>query len=111
MERTFNNFVAAYSSQDAEKLVSLFTDDCVYEDVAFGIISHGKEELRAFAKGAFSAFPDMKIDVKSLFISGDRAAAEWVWSGTHKGDFLGYPSPARASRYGGPRSWNLKEAR
>lgn len=33
------------SSHDLEQLLSLFTDDAVYEDVAAGMVSHGKTYL------------------------------------------------------------------
>jgi hypothetical protein len=44
----------AWSSRDTEKLLFLFTDDCVYEDVTFGAINRGKKELRALADGGFA---------------------------------------------------------
>ncbi len=54
-----NDYLAVWNSHDTEKVVSLFTDDCVYEDLAFGRINRGKEELRAFVNGTFAAFPDL----------------------------------------------------
>jgi uncharacterized protein (TIGR02246 family) len=56
-ERVLEAWAMAWSSHDTEKLLSLFTDDCVYEDVTFGAINHGKEELRAFADGDFARTP------------------------------------------------------
>ena len=63
-ERIYNDWIAAWSSYDAEKLLSLYTDDCVYEDVAMGAVNHGKEELRAFYSDTFAAFPDFKVESK-----------------------------------------------
>ena len=34
-------WAAAWSSSDADKVVALFTDDCVYEDVTMGIVNQG----------------------------------------------------------------------
>ena len=70
----------------------LFTEDCVYEDVTFGVLNHGKGELRAFAEGIFAAFPDFRIELKSQFVAGERGAMEWVMAATHEGDMQGMPA-------------------
>jgi steroid delta-isomerase-like uncharacterized protein len=79
------NMIAA-NSRNMEKLLSLFTDECVYEDVALGKVNHGKEELKAFFTSMWVWSPDVKIEEKSIFTAGDWGAAEWVMSGTHTGD-------------------------
>lgn len=91
-EQVLEAWAMAWSSHDTEKVLSLFTDDCVYEDVTFGVINHEKEELRAFAEGVFAGIPDFKVDLKTRFAAGSWACMEWVMSGTHKGDFPGMPA-------------------
>ena len=88
-EQVLEAWAMAWSSHDTEKVLSLFTDDCLYEDVTFGVINRGKEELRAFADGVFAGIPDFKVDLKTSFAAASWAVAEWVMSGTHKGDFPG----------------------
>jgi ketosteroid isomerase-like protein len=39
--------VSDWSSHDIDHLLSLFTDDCIYEDVTFGVVNRGKAELSA----------------------------------------------------------------
>jgi steroid delta-isomerase-like uncharacterized protein len=80
------------SPAGAEKLLSLFTDDCVYEDIPLGAISHGKAELQSFFHTIFHVFPDFKIELTSQFSAGNQAVAEWLLSGTHRGDFPGLPA-------------------
>ncbi len=93
LERLLENWAAAWSSPtNMEKLVSLFTDDCVYEDVTMGIVNHGKTELRSFYQFIFGAFPDFKVELRSYFVAGNWAGAEWLMSGTHKGDLPGLPA-------------------
>lgn len=84
-------WAAAWSSHDVDQVLALFTDDCVYEDVTFGVVVHGKRGLRAFAEGAFAAVPDIAFELRSHFGGNDRAAMEWTMSGTHRGDFPGLP--------------------
>jgi hypothetical protein len=57
----------------------------VFEDVTFGVVARGKEELRSFANRAFAAVPDFKYGLRSRFAASHWAAIEWVMSGTHKG--------------------------
>jgi steroid delta-isomerase-like uncharacterized protein len=81
-----------WSSHDTGELLSLFTDDCVYEDVTLGVINRGKAELRTFADSWFAACPDLHVDLRSRFAAGEWAAMEWVVSGTQHGDLPGMPA-------------------
>jgi steroid delta-isomerase-like uncharacterized protein len=92
VETTLVGWAGFLSSHDLDRFLSLFTDDCVYEDVALGVVNRGKQELRTFIEGIFSAFPDFHIDLKSQFVAGHWAAMEWVMSGTHEGDLPGMPA-------------------
>ena len=78
--------------QDADKIVALFTDDGVYEDVPLSALNHGKAEIKTFLNTVFRAFPDTKVELHSRFSSGTLAGAEWTWSGTQTGDFPGIPA-------------------
>jgi steroid delta-isomerase-like uncharacterized protein len=92
-EKLITDWASAWSSSTAvEKFTSLFTDDCVYEDVPLGAVSHGKTELQGFYNTIFNVFPDFKVELTAQFIAGNRAGAEWTFSGTHKGDLPGLPA-------------------
>jgi steroid delta-isomerase-like uncharacterized protein len=95
VERVLDDWASAWSSRDPEKMLSLFTDDCVYEDVTFSVINRGKNELRAFAEGIFAGVPDFKIELTAKFVAGTCGGMEWVMSGTHKGDFPGMPATGK----------------
>jgi steroid delta-isomerase-like uncharacterized protein len=88
-EKTLVQWAALWSSHNTDELLLLFTEDCVYEDVTFGIVNRGKSELRAFAERVFAVHPDFRIDLKSQFVAGEWAAMEWVMSATHEGDLAG----------------------
>lgn len=94
IEQLLDGWASAWSSSDASKLLPLFTDDISYEDVTFGAVNNGSEDLRKFAQGAFDSFADMKFELKSRFISADgqRGAMEWVWTGRQTKDFPGLPA-------------------
>jgi len=95
IERIADDLAAAWSSHDPERLLSLFADDCFFEDVTFGVVARGKKELRAFAQGVFAGVPDFKLEITSRFMAGSAAGLEWVISGTHKGDFPGMPATGK----------------
>jgi len=92
VEKKLEQWAELLSSHDTTSFLDLFTDDCMYEDVALGVTNQGKTELRSFIEGVFAAMPDFHIDLKTSFVSGDRAAMEWVMSGTHAGDLPGMPA-------------------
>ena len=91
--RLVEAWAEAWSSPNGlEKLFSLFTDDCVYEDLGTETFAHGKQELKAFFDTVFRAIPDFKTELTSQFIAGNWAGAECIWSGTQTGDFPGIPA-------------------
>ena len=74
VERVLEDWATAWSSHDTEKVLSIFTDDCVYEDVTFGAINHGKKELRAFADGVFAGVPDFRVELTARRRGGRRGS-------------------------------------
>ena len=111
VERMFKDYGLAWSSHDAEKIASFFTDDCVYEDVAIGAVNRGKKELKDFINGTFAAFPDFKIEPKSLFFSGDWVGSEWIMTGTHTGDFPLMPATGKSFSIRGASISELHEGK
>jgi len=79
------SFIAAWNSHDVEKVISVFTDDVLYEDVAFGALNHGSAELRKFATSIFEAVPDVKFELVSSTVDKGHGTIEWVFTGTDKG--------------------------
>ena len=84
-DKIVENWVAAWNSHDVIRVVPLFTDDVLYEDVTFGAVNHGSTDLRKFASFFFEAVPDMKFEVVKSFVQGKRGTIEWIFSGTDAG--------------------------
>jgi steroid delta-isomerase-like uncharacterized protein len=82
MEKMINDYLSAWNAHDVERILSFFTDDCVYNCTPMEKVSRGKNELKDFFSNMFTEFPDAKIEMKSGFNAGDRGAGEWVLSGT-----------------------------
>jgi steroid delta-isomerase-like uncharacterized protein len=88
-ERVIAEHWTAWSDHNLERLLALFTEDLLYEDVTMGVMNRSAAELRAFAEGFFSSFPDVTFELRSSFANGTSGGGEWVMRGTHKGDMPG----------------------
>jgi steroid delta-isomerase-like uncharacterized protein len=109
LDRTLEEWAAGWSTQDIERVISLCTDQCVYEDVPLGIVNHGKEELRAFGQQVFNAFPDFKIELTTQVTAADWAMLEWIMSGTHQADLPGMPATGKSFSVRGATALQLDD--
>jgi steroid delta-isomerase-like uncharacterized protein len=87
-------WLAAFNSGDADRLLALFTDVGLWEEPAIGLAARGPDEIRAHLDRLFTAAPDIGYAVTSSIVSGDRAVVEWVVTGTYQADFPGLPPAA-----------------
>jgi len=90
-----DEWATAWSSHDVDRVLRLFTDNCVYEDVPTGALNTGKDALRAFAQFFFSVAPDFKVELSGRFETDKWAAGEWTMSGTQKGDMPNLPATGK----------------
>lgn len=77
--------IAAWNAHDVERAVAIFPDDVVWHDVSIPQPLKGKDAIRQYLQGWFSAFPDIKITVKNRVVTEDQVAAELEFMGTNKG--------------------------
>ena len=96
MEKLYEKYVTAWLAHDVEAIMSFFTEDCIYEDVALGVLSRGKGEVRTFVLATFAAIPDIKMEPKSVFTTANRLGCEWIMTGTQTGDFPGLPATGKS---------------
>jgi len=89
---------AAWNAHDVDEIAAFYTEDCIKEDVALGTSTRGKEEMNALHHRVFAAFPDLKVELTSCFHCDERAATEWIMSGTYTHQLPGLP-PATGRRF------------
>ena len=87
-------WLAAFNSGDADRLLALFPDVGLWEEPAIGLAARGPDEIRAHLDRLFTDTPDIGYAVTSSIVSGDRAVVEWVVTGTYQADFPGLPPAA-----------------
>ena len=98
IERMLDEWAIAWSSSannDPERVLALFADDGIYEDVTSGVVVRGKEDLRRYLIGAFATIPDFTFGVLRRFASGPWSAIEWTMSGTNRSDWAGMTATGR----------------
>jgi steroid delta-isomerase-like uncharacterized protein len=101
----------AWASRDVEKILNLYSDDCVWEELAIGKVMSGKEEIRSFLNEWFAAFPDNTLETISSITSGNFRCAEWINRGTHNGDFLNIPATGKTFSIRGASIIELREGK
>ena len=76
----------AWNAHDADALLELMTDDCIY-DTSAGVEAHGTrhmshEDLKPAFEATWTTFADAAWDEAEHFVAGDRGFSSWVFRGT-----------------------------
>lgn len=80
------NFTAAFNQHDVDSLMSMMTNDCVFEGAAgpdvHGIRFTGTEAVGNSFAQVWATFPDAHWGKGNHFVSGDFGVSEWTFTGT-----------------------------
>lgn len=78
-------YLDAWNSHDAARVVGFMTDDVRYADVALGESKSGAAEVQQFVESAEADFSsDYRFDAGQILVSTeDSYAVEWTMSGTN----------------------------
>lgn len=112
IKKMIDDYIAAWNSHDADKILSFFTDDGVIDDLALGKVSHGKKELDNIIKSTLVDVPDVKFEEKSFFVTGGWAGQEWVMSGTNAHSPIpGMPATGKTFSVRGATIYHLQDGK
>lgn len=89
-------FWEAFARKEFDAATDLVTDDVVMHNSEYD----GRDGFRAELEFWRAAFPDLSITLEDLVAEGDRVATRVTATGTHGGDFMGYPATGRAMTAG-----------
>jgi steroid delta-isomerase-like uncharacterized protein len=76
----------------------LFTADCAFRIPTLPSPVRGQEGMKQFVAGLRGAFPDIRFRVEQIIAEGDKVAARWTITGTHRNAFLGIAPTGQAIR-------------
>lgn len=84
--RLLDKLFEAFNAHDAEKVVALMTEDCIFEAAAgpeiFGARHVGRAAVKAAFEAVWAGLPDVSWNVTGHFVAGDRAVSEWIFRAT-----------------------------
>lgn len=80
------HFADAWNRHDVDAIMSMMTDDCVFDSSAgpdvCGTHYEGQAQVRAGVEDVFANFPDAHWGNAQHFVQGDRGVSEWTFTGT-----------------------------
>ena len=91
-------FERIWNQGDESAIDQFIPEDAGGNDPDFG---QGREGFRAQWKQWRTAFPDLHFEIVDLVAEGDKVLTRWVLTGTHSGEFLGYPATGNKIRVQG----------
>ena len=80
-----DRYNAAWNDHDVETIVSMHTEDSVFENHVTGDVNVGREQIGKAIAGIFSVFPDLSFEGRRTYIREDLVVQEWTARGTHEG--------------------------
>lgn len=99
--QTALGFVDAINGHDVERIVSLMTDDHIFID-AYGN-TESRDAMKKGWPGYFSWFPDYRIEVSDVLVSGNVVALFGHASGTYHG----IETPDNMNHWRIPAAWRV----
>lgn len=110
-QRVVRDWASAWANRHSDRLIALFVDDGMLEDVALQVVSRGRFAIQTFVNGIFDAVPDLALHLTHDFASGTFAAAEWIMSGTLSGSLLGLPATGKSFSIRGAAIFELQDGK
>jgi steroid delta-isomerase-like uncharacterized protein len=90
--------IAAWNRRDPDAAVAHAAEDLIWRDIALPMPLHGRAAVRAAIRRYMDAFPDLRVDVTSETVDGNRLVREWTAEGMHRGTLMGVAPTGRAMR-------------
>jgi steroid delta-isomerase-like uncharacterized protein len=102
----------AWGNQDPSVAEEIVAEDVVFHDqVRAGDLPPGREGLLTVMERMFMATPDLTMHVHQLLAEGDMVVVRYTATGTHTGDFNGFPPTGRAVKIDGIAIARIEDGR
>jgi predicted SnoaL-like aldol condensation-catalyzing enzyme len=87
--KVIEKFNEAFNEHNVDKVMSMMTDDCIFEStrpVPDGERIEGAENIRKFWEGFFSQSPKAKFETEEIFSVDDRCVVRWIYNWEKEGN-------------------------
>lgn len=85
-EETLRAFLDAFNDHDLDRIMSFFTEDCVFESPrgseSWGTRFSGLEAVRGGLGQRFAGIPDVHYGDDEHWVCGDHGVSKWLLTGT-----------------------------
>jgi len=85
LQAFIDRYNAAWNDHDVDAIVSMHTDDSVFENHVTGDVNVGPEQIGRAITGIFAVFPDLEFETRRAYVRDDLVVQEWTARGTHEG--------------------------
>jgi steroid delta-isomerase-like uncharacterized protein len=85
LQEFIDRYNAAWNAHDVDAIVSMHTEDSVFENHVSGDQYVGREAIGRAISGIFAVFPDLSFETRRSYIREDLVVQEWTARGTHEG--------------------------
>ena len=85
LQTFIDRYNEAWNRHDVDAIVSMHTEDSVFENHTTGDVNVGREEIGGAISGIFTVFPDLSFESRRQYIREDLVVQEWTARGTHLG--------------------------
>ena len=75
----------AWNDHDVETIVSMHTEDSVFQNHTTGDVNVGRDQIATAIGGIFTVFPDLAFEARRQYIRENLVVQEWTARGTHLG--------------------------
>jgi steroid delta-isomerase-like uncharacterized protein len=84
------------NARNVDALQNDYAEDAVVEGSMFPEPFVGRAAIAARIGAEMLAFPDLRVEMTNRVVHGNQVTVEWVATGTHVGDFPGFPASGRS---------------
>jgi len=94
-KKLVKGYIEELNKGNSEVFKGLLAPDFKYYSPSINPKPLSREETLEFLKLLFKGFPDANYNIKGLFATGDRVINWNVFTGTHEGEYMGFPATER----------------
>ena len=86
------NMNQAWNSHNIDRVIGFFSPDYIGDDVGLASPMHGRDGFRTRLQEYWTAFPDLRFELISILVDGNRLVIVWNCIGTHQGTIMHIPA-------------------